>query len=66
MVDVYECGAGCGGYYYGTPHPGLLAELYKSGGYTGTWSAASALTGMYTGSWNGADVEENGRLAFLH
>lgn len=39
---------------------------YKSGGYTGTWSAASARTGMYTGSWNGPDLEENGRLAFLH
>ena len=21
---------------------------------------------MYTGSWNGPDLEENGRLAFLH
>ena len=38
----------------------------KSGGYTGTWSVASARTGMYTGSWNGPDLEENGRLAFLH
>ena len=39
---------------------------FKSGGYTGTWSAASGRTGMYTGSWNGPDLEENGRLAFLH
>lgn len=38
----------------------------KTGGYTGTWSAASAKTGMYTGSWSGPDLEENGRLAFLH
>ena len=38
----------------------------KSGGYTGTWSAASGRTGMYTGSWDGPDLEENGRLAFLH
>ena len=37
----------------------------KSGGYTGTWPA-SGLTGMYTGSWNGPDIEENGKLAFLH
>lgn len=38
---------------------------FKSGGYTGTWPA-SGLTGMYTGSWNGPDIEENGKLAFLH
>ena len=38
----------------------------KSGGYTGIWSAVSGRTGMYTGSWNGPDLEENGRLAFLH
>lgn len=38
---------------------------YKSGGYTGTW-ISSAKTGMYTGSWAGPDLEENGRLAFLH
>ena len=37
---------------------------YKSGGYTGIWT--SAKTGMYTGSWNGPDLEENGKLAFLH
>ena len=37
----------------------------KSGGYTGTWPT-SGLTGMYTGSWNGPDIEENGKLAFLH
>lgn len=37
---------------------------YKSGGYTGTW--ASGKTGLYTGSWNGPNVEENGKLAFLH
>ena len=43
---------------YGTP------GHFKSGGYTGTW--ASAKTGMYTGSWNGPDLEENGKLAFLH
>ena len=49
------------GYYYIDPD-----ALFKSGGYTGTWSAASARTGMYTGSWNGPDLEENGRLAFLH
>ena len=36
----------------------------KSGGYTGVWT--SAKTGMYTGSWNGPDIEENGKLAFLH
>ena len=36
----------------------------KSGGYTGTW--ASGKTGMYTGSWSGPDIEENGKLAFLH
>ena len=43
---------------YGTP------GHFKSGGYTGTWT--SAQTGMYTGSWNGPDIEENGKLAFLH
>lgn len=41
-----------------------LAHM-RSGGYTGTWPA-SGLTGMYTGSWNGPDIEENGKLAFLH
>ena len=43
---------------YGTP------GHFKSGGYTGTWT--SGKTGMYTGSWNGPDIEENGKLAFLH
>ena len=43
---------------YGTP------GHFKSGGYTGTWT--SGKTGMYTGSWNGPDLEENGKLAFLH
>lgn len=28
--------------------------------------AVSGKTGMYTGSWNGPDIEENGKLAFLH
>jgi len=27
---------------------------------------ASAKTGMYTGSWSGGNIEENGKLAFLH
>lgn len=35
-------------------------EIVKSLGIVG------AKTGMYTGSWNGSDVEENGKLAFLH
>ena len=43
-----------------------VPQSLKTGGYTGRWSIASAKTGMYTGSWAGADVEENGRLAFLH
>lgn len=43
---------------YGTP------GHFKSGGYTGIW--VSGKTGMYTGSWNGPDIEENGKLAFLH
>ena len=38
---------------------------YKTGGYTGVWPS-SGKTGMYTGSWNGPDLEENGKLAFLH
>lgn len=53
----------------GGGNPGIGAdEIYlnmKSGGYTGTW-ISSAKTGMYTGSWAGPDLEENGRLAFLH
>lgn len=40
-------------------------QNYKTGGYTGTWPA-SGKTGLYTGSWNGPDIEENGKLAFLH
>lgn len=43
---------------------GLSLKGYKTGGYTGTWT--SGKTGMYTGSWNGPDIEENGKLAFLH
>lgn len=43
---------------YGTP------GHFKSGGYTGKWISAKG--GMYTGSWNGPDLEENGKLAFLH
>lgn len=43
-----------------------VPQSLKTGGYTGRWNIASAKTGMYTGSWAGADVEENGRLAFLH
>lgn len=35
-------------------------EIVKSLGIVG------AKTGMYTGSWNGSDIEENGKLAFLH
>ena len=42
----------------------VSVQLYKSGGYTGKWT--SGKTGMYTGSWNGPDLEENGKLAFLH
>ena len=36
----------------------------KSGGYTGKW--ISGKTGLYTGSWDGPDLEDNGKLAFLH
>ena len=35
-------------------------EIVKGLGIVG------AKTGMYTGSWNGSDIEENGKLAFLH
>jgi hypothetical protein len=42
-----------------------MLYAYKTGGYTGTWPA-SGKTGLYTGSWNGPDIEENGKLAFLH
>ena len=65
QIDQYRLkGAGPSRYLikkiskYGTP------GHFKSGGYTGTWT--SAQTGMYTGSWNGPDIEENGKLAFLH
>ena len=48
-----------------TGNGGYRAKTYKTGGYTGIWPA-SGKTGLYTGSWNGPDIEENGKLAFLH
>ena len=44
---------------------GYKKKSFKTGGYTGNWSV-SGKTGMYTGSWSGPDIEENGKLAFLH
>lgn len=51
--------------YISRNNPELASYGLKSGGYTGTW-AASGKTGLYTGSWDGPDIEENGKLAFLH
>ena len=38
-------------------------KIFKQWLASGT---VSGKTGMYTGSWNGPDIEENGKLAFLH
>ena len=41
---------------------GNLSTKAKNNGFR----VISGKTGMYTGSWNGPDIEENGKLAFLH
>ena len=38
-------------------------KIFKQWLASGT---VSGKTGMYTGSWDGPDIEENGKLAFLH
>ena len=49
---------------------GTSSKSKGSARYEYDWNfkkqTASGKTGMYTGSWNGPDVEENGKLAFLH